>query len=51
VAAWTSEMSMSYNEIIWHHNPEELNLNLYCHKTPNLETIIFIEDFGTSNSD
>jgi hypothetical protein len=32
-AAWTFATLVSYHKIIWHHNPEELDLNLHHQKS------------------
>jgi len=29
-AAWTSETLVSYHNAAWHHNAEDIDLNLHC---------------------
>jgi len=33
-AAWICEMIVSYHNTTWHHNPQDLDLNLYCCESP-----------------
>jgi hypothetical protein len=43
VVARFSEMLVSYNNIMWHHNLNNLDLNLQYHET--LKSWVFLTDF------
>jgi hypothetical protein len=30
--ARSSETLVTYHNIVWHHNPEDLNINVHCHE-------------------